>query len=241
MSSILPYKTAIELLEILNIDIKEEIDLDFIIKSLNIRLRQANLKKGILGASKVIGMDKLIVISQELNNIGRKRFTIAHELGHVLMHQGFNYCCSTDFNIRITKKEKEQQANEFASELLLPRKIMLQELEHSDVSFKLVSKLCNHYNTSLIATIIRLTQLTKDNIILIYHKNNRIIWNYNSEQAPCIENKNMDLSRIEVKKDIDVKKVDINYWIEDGELECFESTRYFRNYDEYLTIIEFVE
>ena len=51
----------------------------------------------------------------------------------------------------------------------------------------------------------------------------------------------MDLSRIEVKKDIDVKKVDINYWIEDGELECFESTRYFRNYDEYLTIIEFVE
>lgn len=240
-NEILPYKTAIELLEFFNINLEKEINVDFIIENLNIKVRQANLKQGILGASKVVGMNRLIVISQELNNVGRRRFTLAHELGHILMHQGDNYCRYTDFNIQMATKLKEQQANEFASELLLPRKMMIEELEAFDVSFELASKIAEIYNTSLISTIIRLIRLTKDNIILIYHKNNKIIWICKSEQAPYIIDKKCDISRLEQKEDKELKKVDADYWIEDNEFECFEATRYFKNYDGYLTIIEFIE
>lgn len=242
-SDILPYKIATELLEYFKINLNKEINIDFIIESLNIKVKQAKLKEGILGASKVERMNKLIVISQELDNPGRRRFTLAHELGHILMHQGFNYCNYTDFNIQMATKEKEQQANEFASELLLPREIILEELEYSDVSFELAFKICDTYNTSLLSTIIRLTRLTKDNIILIYHKDNRVLWKCPSEQAKYIRinNEEVDLARIEMKIDKEVQKVESEYWIEDNKFECFESTKYFKNLNEYLTIIEFIE
>ncbi len=59
----------------------------------------------------------LIIINKSLSN-DRKRFTIAHELGHILMHN------SGDFPVpeHRTEKQKENEANRFASEFLMPEK-----------------------------------------------------------------------------------------------------------------------
>lgn len=63
----------------------------------------------------------VIVVNKKMSN-DRKRFTLAHELGHLIMH------CSTDFPIP-EHRDKEQEANEFASEFLMPTKAIRSSLE----------------------------------------------------------------------------------------------------------------
>lgn len=56
--------------------------------------------------------NRLVVINADMPN-DRKRFTLAHELGHIVMHQ------CVDFLIH-PERDKEKEANKFASELLMP-------------------------------------------------------------------------------------------------------------------------
>lgn len=54
----------------------------------------------------------LIIINKSFSN-DRKRFTLAHELGHLLMHNENNYPIPS-------YRDKEKEANNFASEFLMP-------------------------------------------------------------------------------------------------------------------------
>src|SRR5690606_5820245 len=56
----------------------------------------------------------VIIVNKNYSN-DRKRFTIAHELGHLLMHDDKNFPIS-EFR---TDKIKENEANVFASEFLM--------------------------------------------------------------------------------------------------------------------------
>jgi Zn-dependent peptidase ImmA (M78 family) len=66
-------------------------------------------------SSRPVGRDPLIVL-----NTGtppeRQRFTLAHELGHLVMHQ-------------VPDPRQEQQADRFAAELLMPRRDILPDLQ----------------------------------------------------------------------------------------------------------------
>lgn len=55
----------------------------------------------------------VIIVNKNFSN-DRKRFTIAHELGHVLMHNENNFPISS-------YRDKEKEANLFASEFLMPQ------------------------------------------------------------------------------------------------------------------------
>lgn len=69
--------------------------------------------KGFDGVSLITDKgNPLIVINKNLPN-DRKRFSIAHELGHIVMH------ANSDFVI-FEVRDKEQEANDFASEFLMP-------------------------------------------------------------------------------------------------------------------------
>ena len=54
----------------------------------------------------------IIIVNKNFSN-DRKRFTIAHELGHILMHNENNFPISS-------YRDKEKEANQFASEFLMP-------------------------------------------------------------------------------------------------------------------------
>lgn len=55
----------------------------------------------------------VIIVNKNFSN-DRKRFTIAHELGHILMHNENNFPISS-------YRDKEKEANLFASEFLMPQ------------------------------------------------------------------------------------------------------------------------
>ena len=58
--------------------------------------------------------------------IGHQNFTLAHELGHWLLHNGQNIS-DNDEDCTWSKDEKEQEANMFAGELLYPERFFVQD------------------------------------------------------------------------------------------------------------------
>jgi len=77
----------------------------------------------------------------------RKRFTIAHELGHLLMHSVNNPAIPT-----FREKELENEANSFASEFLMPKEAIINSLYNVRISY--LAELKRYWLTSM-ASIIR--------------------------------------------------------------------------------------
>lgn len=53
-------------------------------------------------------------------NIGHQNFSLAHEIGHLFLHKGLVICDTTEDIDGRTKTRREQEANEFAAELIYP-------------------------------------------------------------------------------------------------------------------------
>lgn len=79
--------------------------------------------------------DRIIVGINGRNSPKRQRFTIAHELGHWLLHEGKRLI--VDQSVMINKRDdvssqatdrQEIEANQFAAELLMPRDFIANEL-----------------------------------------------------------------------------------------------------------------
>ena len=97
---------------------------------------------------------------------GRERFTIAHELGHFLLHSDestsssiFFACRAKDIHSTTSsqkKRGKEAEANRFAAELLMPKQLV-EKLAHQWKSS--IPKMANLFDVSAEAMGIRLTQL----------------------------------------------------------------------------------
>jgi hypothetical protein len=97
---------------------------------------------------------------------GRERFTIAHELGHFLLHSGESISSSNFFVCRTKdihsassnqkKRGKESEANRFAAELLMPEQLVEQLASQWKAS---IPKMANLFDVSAEAMGIRLTQL----------------------------------------------------------------------------------
>lgn len=86
----------------------------------------------------------------------RLRFTIAHELGHIVMHE---YCTPT----------MEDEANEFASEFLMPEQDIRHELTR--LSIDKLASLKMRWKVSMQALLMRATKLKK-----ISERNKQHLW-----------------------------------------------------------------
>lgn len=111
----------------------------------------------------------------------RARFTGAHEVGHFVQHgrllrkRPFH-----DSRIDLESKDAtEQQANDFASELLLPSKILDYRFERTRlVDMDFIANLAEEANTSLQATAIRVVRRASGDPIcaLLVKDDGRVKW-----------------------------------------------------------------
>jgi Zn-dependent peptidase ImmA (M78 family) len=102
------------------------------------------------------------------HGIQRQRFTIAHEIGHLLLHTDETLHVDKNFPIgqrnEISGKsvnENEIEANQFAAALLMPRNFIAKDIEHlvgKDVLF-VIRRLATKYKVSEHAMSIRLSSL----------------------------------------------------------------------------------
>ena len=88
----------------------------------------------------------------------RRRFTIAHELGHLFLHMGYlideELWDEQEDNIyhRSGSSEQEYQANEFAAAFLMPRNEYKKVMdEHTDGSLVNTAEIARHFHVSVSA------------------------------------------------------------------------------------------
>ncbi len=124
----------------------------------------------------------IITISSNVSNLQRKRFSIAHELGHFELHRqrtSLFLCSIDDINDGVVKNSvnrMEREANEFAAAFLLPDRFFKPLCDESDPSLCHIAQLARQFDTSLTATALRFIHCTVAPVALVYTEDQYIKW-----------------------------------------------------------------
>lgn len=99
----------------------------------------------------------------------RRRFTIAHELGHFLLHEGQEVRFDREFRVSLRTEAsstgvnvEEIEANFFAASLLMPDRLLLKDPRASSIELEdaaAVKDLAKGYGVSVQAMTLRLARL----------------------------------------------------------------------------------
>lgn len=112
-----------------------------------------------LSVNKEDGGPAIIVNNNESISVERKIFTIAHELGHLILHRN-----SFDGEVSEENEIEEKQANDFAAELLMPEKAFEKQWGlHSGISWvEAVLQIKQYFRVSYKTVLSRLNSLIGD-------------------------------------------------------------------------------
>jgi hypothetical protein len=126
-----------------------------------------------------------IYYSTRIDNEGFRRFTVAHEIGHfelghdtsVLSPSGAPHSSRSNF---VSDDWFEEEADAFATELLLPRAMFLPRSTGKVLGISLVQRLADVFGTSLTSTAIRYAEVSPDPVIVIVSEAGRILYHFRS-------------------------------------------------------------
>lgn len=120
----------------------------------------------------------IITVNSEIKYGGRKRFTLAHELGHFELHHNTN----THLNDNAASLEyyksgnQETEANEFATELLMPSKAFISYVKGKKFTPMLLNSIADYFNTSLTSAAFRYIEIGYHPICIFHSYNNRVLY-----------------------------------------------------------------
>lgn len=117
----------------------------------------------------------------------RQRFTIAHELGHFILHrsrqQSFN-CDKQSVHTGIdTLRDIERDADDFASNLLMPGDLLRAWISSQRIDFRVLGDIAKRFQVSLEALCIRYIKFTTERAILVYWDNGFVKYEWRSGSA----------------------------------------------------------
>ena len=125
------------------------------------------------------GNKGLIRVSNSIAETGRRRFAIAHELGHWSLHKNISQlfsCTSEDMVARYKASPPELEANCFAAELLMPRHLFQPALQASLPTAQFVNELADRFQTTQTSTAFRIADVSTDYFALVASKDGIIKW-----------------------------------------------------------------
>lgn len=131
----------------------------------------------------IFGKNKTVIkLNSQIQFDERKRFVVAHEIGHLMMHRNMSLPDDTFANFNIisgTEKflksgQQELEANEFASELLMPTKLFYQEAKEKKFTPLLIKQLSQRFKTSLTATLFKYLQCDLHPICIVFIENGKV-------------------------------------------------------------------
>ena len=178
-----PCLYALDILEQCGLDDPTEIPLHIIVQGLGAYYEEKPLQK-CEGRIISIGSKTLITINSNITIEGKKRYAIAHEIGHFIMHRdSIPIISDSELNFVdwLKRGPHEQEANEFASEFLMPRELFKSECKGKKFSPELIRALALRFQTSLTATILKYVQFGNHEVCVVYCKGNKMKWWKKSE------------------------------------------------------------
>lgn len=148
------------------------VPVDDIAKSRGLDLRISYNKDSGISGFLFSGGEKPIIGINTVHHENRQRFTIAHELGHYLLHhpnaEGIHVDHSFEIKLRSDRHVEgnyadEREANMFAAELLMPIDFIIRDLKDKNLvdmeDDGLLHEMANRYKVSQQAMAIRLSNL----------------------------------------------------------------------------------
>lgn len=180
--SIKPIAAAFRILQELGFPHPREIDLKDLAMDRNVFVREGELKgaEGRLLRKKKHG---IIHIQRGIIPEGRRRFTIAHELGHWELHAAYSqWLCSADDMRDYGQSPLEVEANYFAAELLMPNSHFRAACLNHEPSMALLESLAADFQTTLTSTAIRFADVSKRRVVVVYYQNNVVRWSYSDSK-----------------------------------------------------------
>lgn len=113
------------------------------IKGMNIILVNYPLE-GVRGFYQYFQRNNIIYLDEKLSD-SERRFVLAHELGHMMLHKKSN-AIFMDTRTQFNTSKYEQEANLFAMELLLPDQI-LDEYVADGLTIEQISRITGYYKS----------------------------------------------------------------------------------------------
>lgn len=127
-----------------------------------------------------------IVYNDTIRHPGRRNFTLAHELGHYLLHRHMHpaglQCTNrnmADWDESVTRIEGE--ANTFASYLLMPLDDFRAQIKGRVIDIDVMTELSDRYAVSLTAAILKWMTITDKRAMIVVGKEGFIDWAWSSE------------------------------------------------------------
>ncbi|MBA7472390.1 hypothetical protein ES707_07714 [subsurface metagenome] len=232
-------------------DEEQIIDPFQVAEDLGIKVREDNFQ-GFDGALIRSGKKTLILLSVTMSR-NRKIFTLAHELGHWYMlehNKGKEYICGTeDVGKYSPTNITEHEADRFATEFLMPRKIFQKVMKNKLLSLASIKDIADYFNISMQAAALRYAQLAKFPCAVIVTDRGIIKWFFKSASfryfinikvPPSDKTLDNQLCISSIDRKILRGRVPISAWvktIEIGGKFFFEESIYFLQYDTVLTLL----
>jgi Zn-dependent peptidase ImmA (M78 family) len=159
-----------------------ELPIETIISSKNILIKEEEIE-GADGRILIKENSGIITLNSAIDFYPRKRFILAHELGHFELHRhlkrGFfdndetlNHSSQAYFN------QEEVEANEFAAEYLMPTKLFAKECQGRVFNHKVIDHLAGKFQVSKTAAILKFAMKDNGNhpIFVVCCQDNKMKW-----------------------------------------------------------------
>jgi Zn-dependent peptidase ImmA (M78 family) len=117
-----------------------------------------------------------IRVNSQIRELGRRRFAVAHELGHLLLQKGSQFALCTDKDLIpfYTNSPDELEASVFAAALLMPRSIFEPLCRTAKPSLKHVAQLAQQFQVTITAAATRYIQFCPYRCCLVASADGRI-------------------------------------------------------------------
>lgn len=164
-------------LEELDLEHPADVPIEVLAQMRGVFVKDGRLR-GCQGRLTRIDRSATITVSDSIGYAPRRRFVIAHELGHFELHPDSNHievCQAVDIK-EIYDEGTEFEANTFASELLMPEAFWKDEVDVDDLSWDLMRALTDAYEVSLTAAAIRFVKLSPARCAVVSCAKKRIQW-----------------------------------------------------------------
>lgn len=120
----------------------------------------------------------IIAINSNIREVGRKHFTICHEVGHFILPGHGESSCKANMieSWNGILSPQEIDANRVASELLLPASEVYPIVTKEKATITLAKKLSKEFGVSLTAATLKVVELTEESCALVWSEGNCIKW-----------------------------------------------------------------
>ncbi len=141
-----------------------------------------------------------ILYNKQTRYPGRERFTLAHEFGHYLLHRepltedaykAGKLSSSYDFEChplqlnqwKKHEKEREEEADTFASYLLMPIDDYRSQATKQEVTREFLKHVTDRYGVSLLAAVRKWIEFTADRAAMVVARDGFALWGRTSDSA----------------------------------------------------------